>query len=77
MEKDQLIAKQQLEIENLKEMLENNAEIKKDLGYKLFGIGQPLNDNCLEFNSPQLKWAQSVLDLVENINTLRREYDDE
>ena len=71
---EELVTKQQLEIERYKSILENNEKIIDNLHYKIHGIGQPLNDNCLEFNNKQLKWAQEVLDLVESLNI---DYEDE
>jgi len=65
---EQLVTKQQLEIERYKSILENNELIINDLHGLIHGIGQPLNDNCLEFNNKQLKWVQGVLDLVESLN---------
>jgi hypothetical protein len=77
MDKNKLIANQQLEIENLKEMLSGNKEIKDRLVCLFYSIGSPLNDNCLEFNSSQLRWLKSVVDMVEGINTLKYEEDEE
>ncbi len=39
MTKDELIAKQQLQIEEYKQMLEENSEIKKSLTGKFYNIG--------------------------------------
>lgn len=69
MSKDELIAKQQLEIEQYKIAMAENKKTAKDLHMKFFAIGQPLNDNVLQFNKEQIKWAFSVYDLIENINT--------
>ena len=42
MTKDELIAKQQLQIEEYKQMLEENSEIIKSLTGKFYNIGEPL-----------------------------------
>ena len=55
MTKDELIAKQQLEIEELKE---ENAGLRADhekIYYRLYNIGGPLNDNVLNYSKKQLK----------------------
>lgn len=65
MTKDELIAKQQLEIEEMKSVFEANKQVISDLHFKIHGIGQPLNDNCLKFNKEQLLWVSQVLELVE------------
>jgi hypothetical protein len=67
MNKDELITKQQLEIENFKEREKTNAEILRKINYRFIGIGQPLNDNCLKFNQNQLKWCTQVHDLIEQL----------
>lgn len=70
MTKDKLITKQQLEIEEYKQKLIENAEIKKDLEMRFYAIGQPLNDNYLQFNKEQLKWCFKTVVLVESLNVL-------
>lgn len=70
MTKDELIAKQQLQIEEYKQMLEENSEIKKSLTGKFYNIGEPLNDNVLQFNKDQQKWCFGVVALVEQLNGL-------
>jgi hypothetical protein len=70
MTKDELIAKQQLQIEEYKQMLEENSEIIKSLTGKFYNIGAPLNDNVLQFNKDQQKWCFGVVALVEQINGL-------
>ena len=67
MTKDELIAKQQLEIEEYKQMLEENTEIIKSLTGKFYNIGAPLNDNVLQFNKDQQKWCFGVVALVEQL----------
>jgi SMC interacting uncharacterized protein involved in chromosome segregation len=70
MTKDELISKQQLQIEGYKQMLEENTELKRDLEMMFYAIGQPLNDNVLQFNKEQQKWCFRVVALVEQLNGL-------
>ena len=70
MTKDELIAKQQLQIEEYKQMLEENSELIKDLKMRFYAIGQPLNDNVLMFNKDQLLWCFKTVELVEQLNVL-------
>jgi len=70
MTKDELITKQQLEIEEYKQKLIENTKLKKDLEMRFYAIGQPLNDNCLMFNKEQLKWCFKTVELVESLNGL-------
>ena len=65
---EELITKQQLEIEQYKSMLEENKEILKAIKGKLYSIGQPLNDNVLKFNKDQLIWCMGLADIIESIN---------
>jgi SMC interacting uncharacterized protein involved in chromosome segregation len=44
MTKDELISKQQIQIEEYKQMLDENTELKRHLQMKFYAIGQPLND---------------------------------
>jgi hypothetical protein len=73
MGKDELIVKQQLEIEQYKTMLQENAAIRKALIARFYGIGAPLNDNVLQFNREQQKWCFQVAQLVDEINVLPKE----
>lgn len=70
MNKDELIIKQQLQIEEYKQMLEQNSELIADLKMRFYAIGQPLNDNVLMFNKEQLKWCFKTVELVECLNAL-------
>ena len=51
----ELVAKQQLEIENLKEKLQRALEDKESIVMELVCIGGPLNDNKLKYTQEQLK----------------------
>lgn len=55
MKKDELIVKQQLEIEGLKQQIEEYDESMNNIHGELYNIGAPLNDNCDEFNFQQRK----------------------
>lgn len=68
--KDKLIAKQALEIEELKRMLIANDKLKRSLRGKFYNIGAPLNDNVLKFNQHQLNWCRRVVELVEDVNCI-------
>jgi hypothetical protein len=72
MTKDELITKQQLEIEEYKEMLEENHNIITRLTGMFYNIGQPLNDNILNFNKEQQKWCFSVINLIEQLNSIKK-----
>ena len=67
MNKDALIAKQQLEIEEYKATAASNRIIRGDLRGHFIAIGQPLNDNRLKFNKAQMIWAVEALELINNI----------
>jgi len=67
MTQEELIVKQQLEIENLKATLKSNNEIVKRVKGNMVAIGQPLNDNLLKFNKAQLTWAMDIYDLLNQI----------
>lgn len=68
MTKDELIAKQQLELEEHYKMFEENSKLLNEIHYKLFGIGQPLNDNCLMFNKEQLTYLIELNNIIEQFN---------
>ena len=70
MTKEELIAKQQLEIEGYKAQLIENTKIGREIKGKFYNIGQPLNDNILQFNKDQMKWCFQVVELVEQLNGL-------
>ena len=70
MTKDELITKQQLQIEEYKQILEENSELIKELKMRFYAIGQPLNDNVLMFNKEQLLWCFKTVELVKSLNGL-------
>ena len=70
MTKDELIAKQQLEIEGYKSKLIENTEIARQIRCKFYSVGAPLNENILQFNKEQLKWCFQVVQLLERLNNL-------
>lgn len=70
MTKEELITKQQLKIEKYKKLIKKNKDLKRDLYGKFFSIGEPLNDNRLQFNTEQQAWCIEVAHLVEKINQL-------
>lgn len=70
MTKDELITKQQLQIEEYTGMLKENKELKSKIIGKFYNIGQPLNDNALQMNKGQMKWCFGVLELAEQLNGL-------
>ena len=68
MTKDELISKQQLELESYRLQLEDNERVLDILRLRFYAVGAPLNDNSLRFNDPQLKWCFKTFDLIEQIN---------
>jgi len=68
MTKDELITKQQLQIEHYKKVFSENTNLKRKMIGKFCNIGQPLNDNVLKMNKPQMKWCFEVVRLAEQIN---------
>lgn len=62
-----LVVKQQLEIESLKTTLKFNNDIVKRVKGNMISIGQPLNDNILKFNTEQIRWAMDIYDLLNQI----------
>ena len=71
MSEHELIAKQQLEIEDYKVRLKANKQISKDLHNKFYAIGAPLNDNLLRFNREQLAWCFELHELTQQINYIK------
>jgi len=70
MTKDQLITKQQILIEEYKEIFKRNEKLRKTLRGNFYSIGAPLNDNILKMNKEQLIWCLKVVGLVEQLNGL-------
>jgi hypothetical protein len=68
MTKDELITKQQLQIEEYKKTIESNNELKKKIISKFYSIGQPLNDNILNMDKKQMAWCFEVVELSQQIN---------
>lgn len=66
--KAELIVKQQLQIEEYKEICKRNKEIKRLIKASLVSMGAPLNDNILKFNAAQKRWAWEVLSFVESLD---------
>ena len=66
MNKDELISKQQLEIENLKLRLKWARKDKGDIVNRLVCIGGGLNDNILGYNHKQIADLNEILKLAEN-----------
>lgn len=64
---EQLIVRQQLEIENLKKEKKENVKLLENIKARFISIGAPLNDNCLQFNNEQLKWCAKVYNLIEQL----------
>ena len=69
---EELITKQQIEIEEYKQLLQENHKIRHDLIMRFYAMGQPLNDNILKFNHEQLKWCVKTIELIESINALKQ-----
>lgn len=69
MTKDELITKQQLLIEEMKD----NTTIITSLFGKFYGIGEPLNDNNLQFNKEQQKWCFEVVGLISQLNYIEKQ----
>jgi hypothetical protein len=68
MTKDGLIARQQLKLEYHTDQNKVHAELKRLLIGKFYNIGQPLNDNILQFNPKQQRWAWDVVQLIEQLD---------
>lgn len=64
MTKEELICKQQLEIEQYKITIEEYKKSMKEIKGRFYNIGQPLNDNVLGFNKDQIKWALVTVNLI-------------
>lgn len=67
MTKDQLITKQQLELEQLKSYKREVKGTLKHIHLSFYSIGAPLNDNKLKFNNDQLKWLMEISDWIQTL----------
>ena len=67
MNRDELIAMQQLELETYKKNVSDAEKSIKKLKAQFYSIGKPLNDNVLKFNKYQIAWCQSVYNMIEDI----------
>lgn len=61
MTKDELISKQQLEIEYLKECLHNYRQSLENIRGLIVCIGGPLNDNFYKYTKDQLFLFRKIL----------------
>lgn len=66
MTEQELITKQQLEIEELKQENEKTKESLRDIYNIIHQIGGPLNDNFYQFNDRQLDVFRNI---AKNIDT--------
>lgn len=64
--KIKLIAKQSIEIDNLKTRLEESNNKLKKIKLLLTSIGAPLNDNINNYNKEQLKIFFKIEQIIEN-----------
>lgn len=62
-----LITNQQLKIVRLKGQQEKVRPLVKRAIGKFIAIGQPLNDNVLQFNNKQLVWCSELLETLREI----------
>ncbi len=67
MTKDELIAKQQLEIEETNAKAKANMATLKKLKNSFYCIGAPLNDNALKMDKEQLMWCARLVELIDEI----------
>lgn len=69
MTKEELITKQQLEIEEYKALLKSNDQLQTEILVQFYGIGQTLNDNILRMDKAQLVWCVKVSEMVKQLKT--------
>lgn len=67
MTKEELIAKQQIEIEEQKIEIFNHIESAKTIYMLAYGVGWPLNDNILSFNKEQRDFIRRMVNQIEDI----------
>lgn len=65
MTEQELIVKQALEIEELKQWKEANIEMKRDVHGIIYCIGGPLNDNKLGFTKVQMGVFAEIVDALD------------
>jgi len=75
MTKEELITKQQLEIEQYQIAIEENKKLLKKIKLNFIAIGMPLNDNLLQFDKKQIKWCLETLEMIEQINCTVLDYE--
>lgn len=71
--RDKLIAIQQLEIQILKEKVAEYEKARNTILGIIYGCGGPLNDNCKQYTSSQMKDFWDIKNLIEIEEVL---YDD-
>lgn len=64
---EELVTKQQLEIEMYKNKAAMDEKKLSVIKGRFTSIGQPCNDNILKMNRDQLKWCFEVLELIEDL----------
>lgn len=64
MNKNDLIIKQQIEIEELKSSLQEYEDVLKGVSGMLFSVGAPLNDNILNFNKEQRAFLHRIAQMI-------------
>ena len=71
MTQEELITKQQLEIERYKQIFKEDKSSLLLLLGNFYSIGAPLNDNMLSFNKDQLLWCSKIAQEIESLNILK------
>lgn len=70
----ELIAQQARVIAEQRERIDAFVEMTKQIRSQLYSIGAPLNDNLLQYTSPQLRPFAEIGDLTDGM-ILREEFD--
>lgn len=65
MTKDELIAKQQIEIEELNAILTSKKEALSQIQLWIYRVGGPLNDNCGKFTPKQMVEFQKIANIID------------
>ncbi|HQK38559.1 MAG TPA: hypothetical protein PLO52_00415 [Flavobacterium alvei] len=63
-----LIAEQQIEIRDLKNILKEHRECFQDISNMMFCIGGPLNDNIAQFTKEQRRYFHEIKNNCEAVN---------